>query len=128
MTQLREYLKSAAPRRFAYGTHDCALFTAGWVRLVSGRDLTLGIRYSSLRAGLAALAAQGFADHVAVAAATLPEIAPARARRGDVAVLDGPNGAPVLAIVLGERIVGLTRDGLRQVPLSAARRAFRVTA
>lgn len=128
MPALRAYLKSAEARRFDYGKHDCALFAAGWVLAATGRDLTLGIRYSSLREGLAALAALGHADHVAVAAALLPEIPPARARRGDIATLDGPQGAPVLAIVLGERIVGLTRHGLRQVPLSAARRAFRVAA
>ncbi|KPQ06206.1 MAG: hypothetical protein HLUCCA12_12210 [Rhodobacteraceae bacterium HLUCCA12] len=118
---LRAYLRAARARPFRYGRWDCALFTAGWVELRTGRDLTLGIRYDSLRDGRAKLAAAGFADHVAVAAAQLPRIAVAMAQEGDVAAL----GAS-LGIVAGERLAFLSRRGVEYLPLLSADRAFKV--
>lgn len=93
------------------------------MRAVTGRDLTLGLRYASLREGRAALGAAGYADHVALAAAHLPEIALAEAQAGDIAAL-----GPSLGIVLGERIAFLGRRGVEFLPLLAADRAFRVRA
>lgn len=112
---------AARTRRFRYGRHDCALFAAGWVRLVTGRDLTPGWRYTSLRDGRAQLLAAGHADHIALAAAHLPEIAPARAGIGDLAVV-----GRALGIVAGETIYVLQSRGLASLPLTAASRAFRV--
>ena len=123
---LRAYLKSHAETRFAYGTHDCALFAAGWVQLATGRDLTRAIRYSTRTEGLAALAALGFADHVALAEADLPTIPVAFAQRGDLAVLMR-RGQRVLGIVLGERVVApVLPRGLRQVDLTEAVSALAV--
>lgn len=116
---LRRYLATCEARVFRYGRHDCALFAAGWVRLRTGRDLTLGIRYASLREGSARLLAEGYADHVAVAAAQLAEIAPLQARPGDIAVLRG-----ALGIVTGERLALPGRRGLAYAPLTMAGRAF----
>jgi len=120
---LREYLRAAEARPFRYGRWDCALFTAGWVHAVTGRDLMRGRGYGSLREGRAVLAALGYADHVEAAAAELPESAVSMAQAGDIAAL-----GPSLGIVVGERIAFLGRYGLEYRPLLAADRAFRVRA
>mgnify|MGYP001184714900 CR=1 FL=1 len=120
---LTEYLRAARGRPFRYGRWDCALFSAGWVLEHTGRDLTLGIKYTSLREGREKLTAAGFADHIAVAASQLLEIPVAQARAGDVAEVEG-----ALGIVAGERVAVLARGGVGYVPLLSARRAFRVGA
>jgi adenosyl cobinamide kinase/adenosyl cobinamide phosphate guanylyltransferase len=63
----------------------------------------------------------GFADHLALVASLLPEIAPAFAQRGDVAAV-----GDALGVVDGEMIFVLREDGLGLVPLTAATRAFRI--
>jgi len=122
--ELREYLRAATARPFRYGRWDCVLFASGWVQLVTGRDLLPG-RYASLREGRALLAAAGYADHVAAAAAQLPAVegGVAMAQMGDIAAL----GAS-LGIVTGERIAFLGRHGLGYVPLLTTDRAFMVRA
>lgn len=129
MRALHEYINNCRSRRFRYGRHDCALFAAAWVRRHTGRDLTGGIRYDSLRQGLRALERAGYQDHVAVAASHLPDIPVAMARAGDIAVVpseDERATGAALGIVTGELIAVLARDGIGFVPLTAASRAFRV--
>jgi len=67
----------------------------------------------------------GFADHVALAAALLPEMPSAYARTGDGAVVATEDG-PALGLVQGEMIYVLGPRGLSLVPRSRATRAFRV--
>ncbi len=121
---LREYLRGARSRPFRYGHWDCALFAAGWVQRVTGRDLLPG-RYASLREGRALLAAAGYGDHVEAVAAALPAVegGVAMAQAGDLAAL-----GPSLGIVVGERIAFLGRHGLEYAPLLSADRAFMVRA
>jgi len=90
LTLLIDYAAEAGQRPFRPGRHDCALFAAGWVKLATGRDLARGWRstYRSLSKGQHMLEDAGYADHVALAAAHLPEVAPAFAQVGDIAVLD----------------------------------------
>lgn len=118
------YAAEAGARPFRPGRHDCALFAAGWVTLVTGRDLARGWRstYRSLKRGQQLLDEAGFADHVALAAAYLFEIAPAFAQPGDIAVLEDN----AFGLVAGEMIYCLRPEGLGLVPRSAMRRAFQV--
>ena len=124
LSLLIAYASEAGTRPFRPGRHDCALFAAGWVKLATGRDLARGWRstYRSLKRGQQLLEEAGFADHVALAAAHLPEIAPAFAQIGDLAVLDDP----AFGIVAGEMIYCLKPQGLGLIPRSAMRRAFQV--
>jgi hypothetical protein len=124
---LNGYLAQASTMPFKYGTFDCALFAAGWVKCVSGQDLTLGVQYSCLREGREKLQAAGLEGHVEAAAAQLHEIPASMARVGDVAAVPAGRGRFGLGIVTGERIAVLTRrNGIGFVPLSDAARAFRV--
>jgi hypothetical protein len=125
--RLLAYGRAAARERFAYGVHDCALFAARAVQAMTGDDLHFAWagRYTSRRGGLRVLRAAGFDDHVALVASLLPECPVLRARVGDVAVVEGDDGA-ALGIVIGEAIWVLRPEGLGSVPLSSASRAFRV--
>jgi hypothetical protein len=124
LSLLIAYAAEAGARPFRPGRHDCALFAAGWVKQVTGQDFARGWRstYRSLRRGQQLLEEAGFIDHVALAAAHLPEMAPAFAQVGDLAVLDDQ----AFGIVAGEMIYGLKPQGLGLVPRSAMRRAFAV--
>ena len=124
LSLLIAYAAEAGARPFRPGRQDCALFAAGWIKLATGRDLARGwrSRYRSLRRGQRLLQEAGFADHVALAAAHLPEIAPAFAQVGDLAVLDDN----ALGIVAGEMIYCLRPDGLGLVPRGQMRRALAV--
>ncbi|GAB5432174.1 MAG: hypothetical protein EpisKO_15440 [Epibacterium sp.] len=125
--ELNEYLAQAHSKPFQYGTFDCALFAAGWVQRVTGKDLTLGVEYSTLREGREKLHSQGFSDHVAATASQLSEVPVALAKIGDVVAVPAGPRRYGLGIVTGERVAVLTRWlGVGFVPLTDAVRAFRV--
>jgi hypothetical protein len=91
LSMLIAYAAEAGARPFRPGRHDCALFAAGWVKQVPPARTSPAAgaaRYRSLKRGQTLLETAGFADHVALAAAQLPEIAPAFAQVGDLAVLE----------------------------------------
>ena len=124
LSLLIAYAAEAGARPFRPGSHDCALFAAGWVKIATGQDFARGWRstYRSLKRGQQMLAEAGFADHVEFAASHLPEIAPAFAQVGDIAVLDDQ----AFGITAGEMIYCLKPDGLGLVPRGFMRRAFQV--
>ncbi|MEQ8292480.1 MAG: hypothetical protein RIA08_09755 [Roseovarius sp.] len=120
---LHKYIESARAKRFRPGEHDCALFAAGWVALVTGQDHSLPWQgYRTLEDGKAMLAQAGYADHVDMAAQLLEEIPVAMARTGDLAVVE----QQALGIVSSDRVFALHVDGLTSVSLLRAERAFRV--
>ena len=125
LSLLIAYAAEAGEQPFRPGRHDCALFAAGWVKIATGQDYARGWRstYRSMKRGQQLLEEAGFADHVALAATHLPEIAPAFAQIGDLAVLDDQ----AFGIVAGEMIYCLTPKGLGLVPRGAMRRAFAVS-
>ena len=124
LSMLIAYAAEAGARPFRPGRHDCALFAAGWVKIATDQDLARGWRstYRSLKRGQQLLEEAGFADHVDFAAAHLPEVAPAFAQIGDLAVLDDN----AFGINAGEMIYCLKPQGLGLVPRGAMRRAFQV--
>ena len=126
-SRLIDHVGACAQLLFEYGTHDCALFAAGCVEAMTGVDHAAKWRgkYTTLKGGLTALKRAGFADHLAFAAAHFEEIAPAFAAPGDLAVLDGPEGA-VLGVVQGEGVYVLSAERLGMLPLTHARSAYRV--
>lgn len=124
LSLLIDYAADAGQRPFRPGHHDCALFAAGWVKLATGHDLARGWRstYRSLGRGQQLMQDAGFADHVVFAAAHLPEIVPAFAQVGDIAVLNDD----ALGIVAGEMIYCLRLEGLGLVPRGQMHRAFQL--
>jgi hypothetical protein len=86
--------------------------------ICSGRYLA----YRSLKRGQTLLRDIGFEDHVALVASLLEETPPARARNGDIALVNGH----ALGILSAERVFVLHPDGLGSVTRLQAERAFRV--
>lgn len=125
--RLTAYLAEKSRQPFEEGRNDCALFAAGAVQAMTGRDPAGDWRgaYDSTLAGMRALKEAGYDDHVAFAAAHFEEKPAAFARPGDIAVVPGPDG-PALGIVQGPGIYVLNPAGLAIVPLTAAHRAFGV--
>lgn len=124
--RLTDYLRAHHARPFAWGRWDCAIFTAGAVRAMTGRDPMRGLRgYRTLAEGLRKARARGLEDHVAAVAATFPEIHPAFAGPGDIAVVPGAPGL-ALGLVQGPQVYVLGDRGLGLMSLTEAQRAFRV--
>ena len=125
--RLVTYLAGAARTPFAPGAHDCALFTAGAIHAMTGTDLAAEFRghYRTLAGGRRVLRRAGYADHVALAAALLPEIAVSWARPGDIAAVPSADG-PALGVVQGGSVYVIGPAGIGLVPLRDATRAFRV--
>ncbi|PKP85816.1 MAG: hypothetical protein CVT80_00265 [Alphaproteobacteria bacterium HGW-Alphaproteobacteria-2] len=125
--RLTAFLARAARSEFRPGDLDCALFAAGAVEAVTGLDPAASLRgrYATLDDGYARLAALGFADHVALAQSLFAEVPPAMAWPGDLAEVETAEG-PALGVVQGQCVYVMGRRGMGLMPLSAARRTFRV--
>lgn len=124
---LSRYLAETARTPFAHGEMDCALFAAGAVAAMTGVDPAQRWRgrYKTLKGGLGALRRAGFADHLALTAALLPEIPVALAQPGDLAVVETADG-PALGVVALPTVLFRTPAGLGSVSFLEASRAFRV--
>lgn len=132
--RLNKVLLLEPGKKFAWGTHDCALgLVVPAVLAMTGQDLGADFRgkYADAEGAKAALATAGFADLGAMAAKYFPEIKPHEAHIGDLAVI--ASGGSVtgglgvgLGVVIGERIMVLSPQGSATVKLTRAKRAFRV--
>ena len=121
--RLERWMSRMAGVRWEPGAMDCALFVASAVEAMTGEDHAAPWRgYATVGEGQAALQAAGHADHVALVATILPEVAPRRARPGDVGVL--ADGA--LCIVQGRALIGMGETGMVSRPRSDMIRAFEV--
>ena len=125
--RLTAHLAELSDRPFAYGSHDCALFAAGCVAVMTGVDLADKYRglYCTLKGGLKLLAQSGFDGPLAIVAARFAPIPTAFAQVGDIMVLD-VDGVPAFGIDGGERIAVLQEHGLAMAPREAAVAAYRV--
>jgi len=122
--QLNLYLADVRARRFRPGSHDCAMFAAGWVERITGVDHGEPYRgrYRSMDEGAEAMAEDGYESHVGYVASLLPEVSPAFAQTGDLAVVEDD----ALGIVASDRVFVLRPDGLGHVSRLRAKRAFTV--
>lgn len=126
--QLDRFIAISATMPFVWGQHDCGLFAAAGVEAQIGEDFAADLRgrYDSLEDGLKLLRSLGFEDHVALAAARLPEIPPAFAQLGDVAAVDFGTAGMTLTIVGGHRLHGPMLGMRGTLPMTMACRAFAV--
>lgn len=124
--RLTRYLAACARRPYQPGQHDCALFAAGALAAMGGPDLAAPYRgrYRTLSGGRRVLRADGFADHVALAAAHLP-LRAGPARPGDLVVVPTDDG-PALGVVQGALVYAVTPAGLGLVPLPEGATVFGV--
>lgn len=126
--RLAAYVAQVEAQPFVPGRFDCALFAAGAVEAMTGVDLAAHWRgrYRSVRGGVRVLRAEGYADHVALAAAHFEAIPPAMAGIGDLGVVPSDTGH-AMGVVLGSTVAVLRPEGgLGRVALSQLMGAFRV--
>ena len=129
--RLHDYLAGLAGASFAWGTLDCALFAAGAVLAMTGDDPAAAFRdrYGTARGSVRALRKWGAGTLEATIAATFADRPLAFARRGDLALVDGPLGASVGVVVGADALFVGEEDGaagLVRFPRAAWRRCWGV--
>lgn len=125
--KLEAHIDACRREPFAFGRHDCGLFAAGCVEAMTGSDPAAEVRgrYQTMAGALKKIRQAGFADHVDMVAGLFDEIDPPFAAVGDLAAVDG-DGALAIGVVGGPHIFVPRPEGLGIVPLTSARRAWRV--
>jgi hypothetical protein len=127
-TRLAAHIAAHARVAFRPGVHDCRLFAAGGREAMTGVDVAARFRgcYSTVEQGVKLARSHGYSDDLAPVVEGLEEIAPIYAQVGDLAALDGLDGIDAMGIVQGEMIHVLHPRGAGLVPLTDAKRAWRV--
>ena len=126
-SRLMVWLHAVRHAPFAEGSHDCALFAAGAVEAMTGTDFAAPYRgrYTTTRGGIRVLRRAGFADHIALAAAHLPDCPLPDLCEGDLVALPSPQGL-ALGVVQGAMAYVPGLRGTALLSISDAQRAFRV--
>lgn len=126
-SRLHARLAENADRAFEPGVHDCSLFSADMVEAMTGDDPAAAYRgqYSTVAEGKALLRADGFSDHVAFAESLYTEVPVLQAQVGDLAVIRQFSQIG-LGVVIGHSIAVAAESGIGHIPLSYAKRIFRV--
>lgn len=127
---LAKFVDARRSRVFAYGTHDCSLFVADWVQVLTGVDPAEQFRgrYASEAEAKALLRPAAGLERLAgrlCRELRWPSVPVAQARRGDVVLLRGERG-PSLGICVGGLAVFAGPNGLVFRPIKECRRAWRV--
>lgn len=126
--RLADYIASREPLPFAWGSNDCGHFVCGTIAAMTGVDPSAGWpAYHDARGARLAMGPLLRAAARVAAQRGLPEVPPRFARRGDVALYFGRDGATLGIVALdGAHVLTPSPVGLRRVPLAEAKRAWRV--
>lgn len=121
--RLNDYLHDCETRAFLRGRHDCALFAAGAVEAMTGKDFGAKFRagYDDRRGASRALKKHGAGTLFDTATLFLgaPLAHPKQARRGDIVGLELEDG-PTLGVCTGAAACFAAEpSGLTFIPLSA---------
>lgn len=125
--RLNDHIEEWRHKKFEWGKADCALFCLYAEQAMCGAsrfDDFIG-KYRSAAGSVKALLKIGGGDLAASLGARLSEIEPSKAQRGDVALIDTPLG-DALSLVVGDKVAAMGPDGLVFLPLSAAKKAWKV--
>ena len=124
---LANHIEEWRHKKFEWGRADCALFCLYAEKAICGSsrfDDFIG-QYRSAAGSVKALLKIGAGDLAASVGARLDEIEPVKAQRGDVALIDTPDG-DALSLIVGDKVAAMGKDGLVFLPLSAAKKVWRV--
>jgi hypothetical protein len=117
--------RAAMPHAIGRWANDCISFAFEAARVQTGHDALGGLRWSTLRGGLRVIAREGGVE--AGFDARFRRIAPAMAKRGDIAgVADEALGLHPM-IVEGETLVGPGEKGQLRLPRRLMLAAWSVT-
>jgi hypothetical protein len=131
------FLEGRARQPFAWGTNDCATFTADGVKAITGVDIAADFRgkYHDEASALAAVKEICGGSTVADAAAycagkhgLVEWQYPLMARRGDLVVARNLDGSPIAGLVhlSGRHVVTVAAKGLVRLELTSILRAWHV--
>ena len=133
--ELHDHMIERAQLPHAYGKNDCALFAADGIRAMTGVDIAEDFRgYAGpmgAQRAIAKITGGSTVEDAAVYCAKkyeLPELEhPLTAKRGDLVLLE-QDGDKILGLVhlSGTCAVAPGDAGLRRIPLSAIKRAWRI--
>jgi len=125
--RLNAWLESVRTKRFVWGEHDCALGAADAVLMMTGTDPAAAFRgrYTSKVGAALIIVEHGGLEAMVTAALGDPLPTPKLARRGDVVLVDSPEGQAI-AVVLGASAAGPGPDGAVFVPMEGWKAAWRV--
>jgi predicted ATP-grasp superfamily ATP-dependent carboligase len=103
---LAEYLTSNLARQFEWGSFDCVLFAAGWLKEATGRDCLEGIpKWADEKQARRIIASLGGLE--AATSERMNRVLPALAKDGDIALYNN-----TMCIFSGAHIVGPGASGL----------------
>jgi hypothetical protein len=131
---LDAFVASRRESPFRWGANDCCLFACDAVLIMTGEDLARGFRdcYATLHGAAKAMRNFG-ASSVGELADIMAErhdlrvLPPLFAQRGDIVLLDRDLGESLGIVSLhGVEVWAPAEEGLVEVPLSEAQRAWRV--
>jgi len=122
---LFDFIKSRKNTPFKWGSHDCTLFAADCVKVMTDRDPAKGYRNYRSKNGAALIVGKqgGLRNFVTFIMGS--EILPTMAQRGDIVLLK-QNDDLAIGICLGNVISATSKLGLVSVPMSEAITAWRV--
>lgn len=131
---LAEHLRVEIAKPFAWGEHDCALFTCGVIRLLTGTDPAAEFRgtYTTARGAAKVIRTAGGGDLGDLASQLaarhgFAEVAPLFARRGDVVLVQTSAGFALAVVDLdGTHALAPGVEAAVRVPLAECRRAWRI--
>lgn len=125
-TRLAEFIEARRERVFSWGDSDCCLFVCDAIEAMSGADPGARWRglYASEKGARRVLRDNGGVAGIAtlVLGAAAP---PALAGRGDVVLIDTPNGE-ALAICLGSQLAAQGQAGIEFMEMRQAKAAWTV--
>lgn len=127
--QLIAAIDSARTKTFAWGTQDCATFSADCALAITGVDPMAGMRgiYHSADEAKEVCTDRGHANSVEFVASIYQERSPGMAQTGDIVSV--PSDDPTwdaLGVLNGPRIMVMMPSGLGSLPRTDALRAFKV--
>ena len=126
-TLLVAFIEERRHAPFAWGSNDCCLFAADWIRRACGVDFAEGLRggYSSALGATRVLSRYGGVLEIAGTLAKLESIPTSTARRGDVVAFK-MDGGHALGICIGDIAALVGKGGLVFPRIETAAAAWRL--
>lgn len=127
---LTRFIEEKRDVPFDWANNNCCFFAADWCLILTGIDPAADIRADVKDKATAAAMITPLGGLAGIADARCvsngwPEVPRKQAQRGDVVLFDGEHGE-TLGVCAGPQIVAPGPSGLMQLPMSAAKKAWRI--
>lgn len=137
---LQEFIQGRKAVGFDWKKQNCCFFACDWIRLCTNVDPAKGLRVkgSTLKGAATLLKSMGGVEGIATSRCAkhgFPSVAINFAQRGDIVLVDlnsfnNPTVNAVednsLGVVVGSEAAFVGRDGLKFIPVTACRLAWRI--